>query len=419
MPTYSPSSMPSKIPTTIPTNMPTVSPNSAHPTTAPTNIPTVSPITAEPTTFQPSASPSIVPTDDPTKMPSFYPSNNPSMYPTTIIPTTLMPSNIPSINPTTLIDTCHPDLLITSEWSSSYLYIYIKIENKNVNHIMQWHKLEDKCQSIFDVTTINLIGNDAYCKWKKDIENIHRIMLVVILSPLSIIQTTNKLIMKKSVIMHFCKENNELYTLKTDENIAIASPYFSNPPNIIMSSLSTQIGPCDDLILDAISTTSLGGRDNGVFEWKINEMYTNTEIYTNYGKYIVVENSILNKGKMYEISLKVTNWYNAMATEMYSVYVADMPVPMVSLHGISDILSNKNGFIDIYSIIKFEDTCNTNIESELMYEITWTVSVKHNHVDIDDVKLRALELFLSNLDMDMLSIDTDKYLQMDYYIHLI
>ncbi len=37
----------------------------------------------------------------------------------------------------------------------------------------------------------------------------------------------------------------------------------------MISSLPSQIGICDDLILDATSTTNLGGRDNAIFEWTV------------------------------------------------------------------------------------------------------------------------------------------------------
>jgi len=112
---WEPSVSPTLVPTPIPTQNPTVVPTkqpTEHPTEVPTNAPTVNPTiaptenptlfpTAAPTqipTLAPSAAPTMIPTESPTLTPTRYPTDIPTMVPTQN--PTESPTNAPSPTPT-------------------------------------------------------------------------------------------------------------------------------------------------------------------------------------------------------------------------------------------------------------------------------------------------------------------------------
>ncbi len=331
---------------------------------------------------------------------------------------------------------CAADLLVINgahhvyadypRWSPSYLSFSIVIENNNMHSILDITKLTTNCSEIFDVYTMDPIykgiGYDALCTWiKQKINDIEYIILKVTPSSTSLYgihSITNTFVDEQPTMLpltiHYVCDNNEgIYQLGTQWlDLHLAS--YDAPPNIVISSSFSQIGVCDDLILDATSTTGLGGRNNAIFEWNVTNIEQQNQILYN-ESYVVIKNNLLGKGNTYKISLTVTNWYKKTATTEYFVYVANTVIPIVSLNGISSVSStNTNEFVNIYTNIEFNNHCEIkdNQLMQLMYNVKWSVNVTQNYVDVDSEKLAALNTYLSDLEeMDSLSIDRNNYLQ--------
>ncbi len=275
------------------------------------------------------------------------------------------------------------------------------------------------CQSILDNITMNLIGNKAKCSWIMN--TINHITLIIDLSSISTINVNDSIIIKPKTIHFIClSSSNEV--LEEYGNIitvdSISIPSSINIPNIIISSLSSVIGVCDDLLLDARSTTNLGGRDNAIFKWKISIQGNGGDINEYIGDYIVIQNDLLQKEVSYDIELMVTSWYKSSSSTVYSVYVSNLAAPIVSLHGISEYSStnlNLVGLLTVSAAIRFDDGCLNEEHNNLQYDITWNVEqskINQNDLtEIDTDLFSKLTDFLQTQNNEQISIDIQLLLQ--------
>ena len=197
-----------------------------------------------------------------------------------------------------------------------------------------------------------------------------------------------------------------------------------DPPNI-NANIPSQIGVCGNLILDAWSTTGLGGRDNGnTFIWYLSNMETDQFIYTD-GKYVEILNgiNILSSTATIYVRLTVTNWYGMISTtESYIDKVSDVS-PIITLSGVNTYSSTNavlNGKVDINSNIIIEDECD-GIDYQLTEGIiTWSVdinvSVSDSDVVIDNGKVQLLEQWLVQQEnLGSLSLNVEQYLQVGMF----
>ena len=118
-----------------------------------------------------------------------------------------------------------------------------------------------------------------------------------------------------------------------------------------MIGFSSTIGVCNDLTLNAASTTMMGGReDDGEFRWLIYHESSGSDWVNSYccGSYVELDRSSLDHGELYTISLTVTNWYNASSHEEFEVFVSDEAVPRIILR---HVFSGKIcGFEGVFSM---------------------------------------------------------------------
>eukprot|EP01083_Nonionella_stella_P172222 590331_1 len=448
-PTYAPSTNPTNTPTIYPTNspstptfMPSINPTnppSLDPTDSPSYVPSSSPTTAPTatTTFSPTLPPSDQPTDatsapssvptkspssvtlaptkipssDPTESPSYPtipPSTYPSQYPSrdpTYPPSTHQPSNMPVMSPTiatstptTSTPTTAPTISFSGSavWSSSFLSVFIDIDTTGI--ISDTSSLVNDCSAIFDTETLKQIdGNKAVCTWTHG-ENIA--IVVQLPSTATLNLTHNKITIKPGAFSFKMAMGGTQYTLNAFIDIlSINMPQAISTPHII-TNVQPVIGLCDDLVLDARSTTNLGGRDNAYFEWFIYGLNITKE-----GSFVIIPSAqIAALMNDITVQLTVTNWYDATSSSVLHIYKSMLEfVPQIDLNGISEYSQANdkllNGQIGIYSSIIFGNDCDDRpieLQSD-EYSIQWFVQIiKENENDVIDADiLRALNTYLS------------------------
>ena len=408
--TLSPTNHPTQEPTT---QKPSVSPITFAPTPMPINYTTPNPTTDNPTTDNPTTKNPT--TTNPT-------TNNPTTNnPTTNKPTTFEPSIRDTATTQYIIKTNYK-IEAMADWSPSFLSISVTMRGSDgivINGINI--NSDSMCNDIFNNYTMNIIGNnDAECTINYN-DNYYDID-INLPSTATINLTNSQLVIKENVFNFRFENESDIFLY--DELIIIQSvnlPSFESDiisPNIITSVVS-EISSCDDLILDARSSTNLGGRDNGIFEWKIKNIN-----YTEYGDIVTIPNEIilsLSSNDIY-IILTVTNWYGASSTESIYVQKSNLRVvPKIKLHGIHGYSSKNaqilNGKIDIYASITVKNNCDDDedeiILNENDYNIKWSVKMTiSNQTIYDEDKLQLLnEYLLSQTDESSLSLDASKHLQ--------
>ena len=286
------------------------------------------------------------------------------------------------------------------------------------------------CNSLFDSDTLDAIKSTATCSWiATTSENTYA--LSVALPSTATVNTNDNITIMTSEFSYTCQNDNASHLVLTDQTIPIKPPNSVNKPNIILVSIN-QIGRCDDLILDATSTTNTGNRDNTMYLWNItktdgseHDNINNTYI----GNLITIPSDSLEKDRTYKIHLTVTTWYDEQEEAEYFVYVSNKAIPTVSIYGISELLpSNGEGVIGINSRIEFDVECvNTTSKSDknkqkgegkqkkgndLVYDLQWTVNVTtEDYVIINEKKFNKLIGYLGHNNADSLLLDVDEYLQ--------
>eukprot|EP01083_Nonionella_stella_P074375 201749_1 len=437
--------MPSRGPTLSPI---TLSPTTRDPTTPlPTtsNPTTTPPITSAPITKSPTSSPiTAFPTSNPTSAPVT------TSVPTTSLPTTLLTTSAPTTAfPTTSIPTtshpttayptttpialCNVDNAVYAEWSPSHLGIRIHIPNRYdkrrtaIDTIMmkdkQW--IND-CSYVFAEETVDLLGTDATCHWIRTKKESRLraldedIVLVIELSPDSTLYYNHSITFANGEAIQYVCAADEEYS----DNAVLSSIHApvndGYAPLIMLSSSSSSIGICDDLILDARSTTFLGGRD-AIFEWEIERTYKRRR-YSNYyfGSYVVIANALLDKLTMYNITLSVTNWYNVTSSITFDVEVANKVQPKVSLSGTHVYKATRihlDGYIDAHASIDTNRKCAAAVNAQpVQYNLSWSVNAQKLYDDstvIDTALLAEFNRHLSDTHMDMehVSVFVDDWMQ--------
>eukprot|EP01083_Nonionella_stella_P309112 1093392_1 len=416
VPTQSPS-----VPTQIPTYHPTYGPTT-QPTRTPTELPSVQPTTlpthspTELPTELPSAQPTTRPTHgtaSPSRPPSAQPTNPPTVFPS------VAPTELPTVQPTrspSLTDYCVPELHHIASWSTSYLSIEVRMRNTNARLQIQPASKWMDCHDIFDHDT-NTLMEHATCSVK--IQEINDLLFVIDLASTSTIGLNSVITIQKTTIQFMCSGTNDGLRNLDDDVVqsSISQPLDRSVPNIILSKMSTAIGVCDELILDARSTTNLGGR-TGLFEWQISIAGTH-HMYHYIGSYVVIGSDSLLKDKTYTIEGNVTNWYEAMSTTVFVVYVSNEATPSVSIQGITEYTTtdlNLNGWVDIAATVTFDDSCLNNLNNvELTYDISWSAQQhrvnENDAIIVDEDKFLKLGEFLQLQREEEVSVEALELLQ--------
>eukprot|EP01083_Nonionella_stella_P037527 102304_1 len=397
----------------------------SHPTTAPTTItltPTHNPIqpSSTPSRGPSSSTPTRFPTQHPSISPSFPPSHPPTQSPThdpSVTPSST-PSTSPIASPSAAPTTpCLPDVSSSSAmWSSSYLSIDINVHNTDNRIEIRLSPTMNQCSDILSDTTIGLVGTEATCEWVQ--MNTDYISFTIHLDASSTIALHHDIMIKASALHYRCVVDPSGGWGSVSDHVFIAhieAAETPNLPNIIVSSLPTQIGVCDGLVLDAHLTTNLGGR-HGLFLWNVS-MNDSDSIDPYEGNYIQIEDDTLQKGATYYIELKVISWFGESNTDSWSVYVSNAATPNVAIYGVSYYQStnrNLNNLIHISADVLFDDTCLQGSDLELQYHITWTVQQTQNGIQMNTAQLDSLKALLTaqnTIHSQVLSITARELLQ--------
>ena len=227
-------------------------------------------------------------TNNPTTSPTTIPSLTPTAMPTTNRPTTL-PTIYPSLNPTHIPfgdDSTMIEVVVSfnSQFTNDFLYIITNINisvgkdglGDNLKNSIDVVATKFDCNDIFDRSTSILLSNNAKCEWKNN-----NLTILVTLSGYSLISINDSLIINKNAFLLKPVDSNSTVHVVNHYNISNhnSSDVYQltnilcgdNPirPEIVISDLVTQIGICDDIIVDARNTYNLGGRQaqyNWTFE---------------------------------------------------------------------------------------------------------------------------------------------------------
>ena len=300
------------------------------------------------------------------------------------------------------------------------------IEQYGVQYDSYFTVTEDiNCRSIFDKATLSLLGS-AKCTWIQtqsaaDAQGLDEdVAFVIYLESDSTINTDDSIhfkpVSKGGMWQFYCRLDD------TSSDIIISSirsPTQPLSPQIFLSSsTATTIGVCDNLILDARSSTNLGGRD-GSFEWQVLNIDTDNSV-THEGDYQKITNSNLEPG-LHEITLSLTTWYGEVSYQKFNAYISDKPIPKVSLSGTNTYrksLTSLNGKVQIKADIASNQRClKKKSKLKNQYEISWSVVVakfSNDSTVINNRLLNKLQKYLLGKrchDKPSISISADKYLQ--------
>ena len=176
-----------------------------------------------------------------------------------------------------------------------------------------------------------------------------------------------------------CSKNclDNFYNAATDVTAALpASPV---SPAIVLS-VPESLSSCDDLVIDASSTTGSGGRDWTSIVWGVTvttgsfntaelQAYLDSEKSTSISAPIHIPKSYLGPGITMAFSLTLSNFLGKSASKSSSVAISENPnIPVVSITGSKSLLMVRSGALSISSVATFS-SCAT--EKNLAYE--WIV----------------------------------------------
>eukprot|EP01084_Bolivina_argentea_P058871 107460_1 len=268
----------------------------------------------------------------------------------------------------------------TSIWSDDFLSIYIDIEWGN-QVVLNMDSLSDDCLNIFDSHMLNIIGgNGAVCQWIIDSNNDEFDIQIDLSANAKINLINNSLMIKAGAFLYTLNQHSNVPNVPI--HVSIDEPINVSNPDIIID-IPTQIGSCDDLLLDARATMNLGGRD-GIFIWNIYELQ-----FKWYGDMVTIPNANLsNLNGDILIGLSVYSWFGGVSHLNITIHKSLLEViPNINLNGINEYSSNNdkllNGRIDIYSSIVFRDNCNNkeSVINQNNYEIIWFVKASNRNIN--------------------------------------
>ena len=287
--------------------------------------------------------------------------------------------------------------------------------------------LRNECSSMFGAVDWAKIGGaESECAWRwpsaSELEMKADLELLIVLGSSATISFSDSLTLKIG-------DGDGDAAMVIIDGISISIPSAVETPNVIISSKVEAIGICDDLVLDARSSTNLGGRA-GRFQWNVTNLDDAEDVQQHNGSFVVIDGESLGPGTAYQIDLAVTNWYGAAAHGQYDVFKSNTVTPMMAIKGTSRYSpTNKqlNGMVHLYSVITFNadtdciDDIATNHDGHgLEYGMRWSVDIEaiDGDADIDSEKEEALNRTLSeNEDAEALWLDAALFLESGFVYH--
>ena len=236
---------------------------------------------------------------------------------------------------------------ISAQWSDSHLQIYIKVTDRDNVNTSNWivtddTAMENDCSTIFDWATLQILGSSD-CVWLKTAAQARQqdldsdVLIAIDLASDSTIDFNDALYFGlDAAATYYCASwGRRRLSASTIVIPAIDAATDPIPPSIRLTNFAGTIGVCNDLVLDARGTTSMGGRD-GIFRWRITHEYdgvqfSNADNFNLFGSYKELDRGLLDKPATYHITLTVTNWYNASSSLNMTVTVEDEPTPRIVL----------------------------------------------------------------------------------------
>ena len=430
---------PSHSPTSNPTEIPTIATNSPStiPTMIPTEIPTIFTVNPTRTTSFPSIEtslPSRIPTIEPTLFPTIQ-TINPTRNTITPSISTESPTNntyLPTLQtriPTlfTNVPTNAPTLISQIEWnitiqfSKTFLEIFVIIWNDN---IALFPAINDQnigdCNDIFDSQTNTKYLEDSICIFDtySDALNVNRNRILIQLSPNALIPNNGEIEPNKFII----SQSSFQWSYKSDtitrypllSNIILTNSNIHIPNNtvlpvIVLDAMFTQIGVCDNLILNAQQSYNFGGR-NVTMIWHVFDSINNisTQYYGLYNE-VTRDDNQTNAFGTYYITVELFTWYvNGYANDSIIVTRNADPIPLLTLISKQSPIYDQDDskFVQIQALVTFQDECVSSNDIELQHIWNVTASNVQNAV--------ALQNYLETQESAQIQIDSDLYLQVTF-----
>jgi hypothetical protein len=197
------------------------------------------------------------------------------------------------------------------------------------------------CSEILALTTAQIktmFGSGAKCSFTSN-----SVLKVTFGSKATVVPynviAINDLVLQSSAI------GASLYTV--NETIVVKQPIVPTVPAVTLSPSSYSVGVCDDLTLDASSSTGSGGRSmvynfsvspsSGHLVANVSEVLAVVNAKNNgYGSYRVsIPSEVMNKGSKMVFKLTITNFLGYSSTSTVTVNKLEVPAPVVAIQGAS------------------------------------------------------------------------------------
>ena len=374
--------------------------------------------------------PTAAPSNAPTGAPSRAPSNAPSVAPTQ--PPSLAPSIAPTPAPTPV--TFQPYAV----WANSYLKINLNIVNNdpggNATIQLRFNDNQEKpldttnCGFYFDNATLDIIGRQTTCSWRVNPtvltqETDLSINLVYSSDFMPTITLNSTLTLREGAFEYRYLSVAALgldVWERLNESLIIDIEEANNPvvPNI-RSTVSTFLGVCDPLILDASNTQNLGGRE-GEFYWSLigpivdpdknNTLLYNTSNFSDNDQ-AFAWNELAVKNTFYA-SLNVSSWFGQNNFQTWSIWKDNEAQPQIVLDGPTLFsISNDNfdGNVVLTALLTFDDEClEGEAAKNLPYKLDWSVVCSGcSSTKLSDFLMNEK----SGKKIDVVAFNADEYLE--------
>eukprot|EP01083_Nonionella_stella_P162423 533236_1 len=276
------------------------------------------------------------------------PTRPPSEHPTAI-PSTSNPSVYPSVMPTAY------HILPLCFFSDDYLKIHITFEDV---HIVEW-TTNTACDTIF--RNSSRLSSESTCIILGD-------MITIDLASTARVGVHDVLTISSDIFVYL--RNNE--RIRNDALVLTILPPQSPTQPLIIANVPSVIGICDDLILNAVHSMSLGGR-SALFEWELSSSLVD------YGAIVIVDADSIPINVTMDIHLYVTTWYNLTVSKTFVVYKSPKVLPHVALSGPTTYtVTNDNynhDYIHINALISYTDDCVTQMDDvPFPYALYWSTN---------------------------------------------
>jgi hypothetical protein len=196
------------------------------------------------------------------------------------------------------------------------------------------------CQNVLDLSTSqiqSIFGRGASCSFPGD-----NLLKITFGSRATVLH--NDEISLLDNVIQTSSSTASLFTM--NETFIVGLPLSPTIPSVTLSASSSSVGVCDDLTLDASSSSGSGGRamsynfsvvsGNGFSIYNVSEVLNSMNLLNGgRGKYrVVIPSEIMPRGALMIFKLEVSNFLNYKGSpQTTSVMKLGIPAPIISIQG--------------------------------------------------------------------------------------